>query len=143
MKSIRKSAGSQIEIGKSISAVLSEISFLEKFIYHGLSIFMLRDFTDFLYFRTEDFKTILERIEKFGVGVRTIYAYNVNAEQYCFYDNFGTYSSKEFQSENPMNPSWYRAAFASLEDTDYEQEFSIIPFYPKGLLKYYAYESND
>jgi hypothetical protein len=145
MKSIKKSTGSQIEIEKSISAILSEISFLEKYIYRGLSNCKYEMFDDCLYFRVDNSRLILDRFESFGIGVLTILAYAPEFEEYYFHsidvDYFKSCVSSEYVGMSPFDPAWYRAAFKYL--AEYAQVFSIVPFYPKGLIKYYAYESND
>ena len=95
--------------------------FLNENVFYGLR--NLNDGFDshkIKYFSANDFRIILERIEKLGIGINGIEPWK-NGE---FYD----VSICEDYSDNPLDPLWYNQAFNEFISTGEELQYSATYF---------------
>ena len=74
------------------------------------------------YFSENDFSTILERVEKFNIGIYGIEPWK-NGEFYDVkvYDNY---------TDNPLDPKWYNQAFKEFKSSSVELQYSATYLIP-------------
>ena len=101
--------------------------FLEKNIFKGLeNINDGFDSESIFYFTAVDFEIVLDRIEKYGIGIFGIEPW-LNGE---FYD---VLSYKDF-SRDPADSKWYRKAFLSLKINGSKFQYAASYDVPEKLL---------
>lgn len=74
------------------------------------------------YFSQSDFRIVLERVEKFGLGIYGIEPWQngTHYDVYC-YDDY---------SEKPTDPEWYNTAFEDFISTGEELLYSATYYVP-------------
>lgn len=103
-------------------------AFMKSKIYFGLK--NLNDGFDtesIFYFSETDFEIVLNRIEKYGIGIYGIEPW-LNGE---FYDAIGF---EEFYKK-PSDPDWYRKAFGKYKNLKLNLQYSISYHIPQRLMK--------
>lgn len=103
-------------------STLRKEKFLDEHVFHGLKDLNYGfDNPSIKYFSADDFKIVLQRCEKLGLGIYGIEPWKNGS----FYD----VKSYESYSKSPMNPKWYNKAFEDFlahgKDLQYAASYCI------------------
>ena len=108
---------------------MTKKQYLEKNIYYGLTNLNTGwDAPSIFYFTESEFKIVLERIEKLGLGVNGIEPWDMDNHYF---------DSKVFEEYSTVstNSDWYNKAFSEFIKTGEELQYSASYYVPDELLK--------
>ena len=102
-------------------------TFLKSYIYIGLK--NLNDGFDYEsinYFSESDFEIVLNRVEKYGIGIYGI--------EPCLNGDFYGVRVHEQDDAKPNDPSWYREAFSEFKKSGNNLQYSATYEIPNELI---------
>ena len=102
--------------------------FLKEHIYKGLTNLNSGwDAPSIYYFNESDFKIVLDRVEKLGLGIFGIEPWD-DDNHYYDVKTFGDYT------DNPADANWYRKVFNEYKAEGIKLQYAASYFVPKELL---------
>ena len=103
--------------------------FLEKHVYHGLKNLNTGwDAPSILYFSEDDFRIVLNRVKRLGLGIKGIEPWDMDNHY------FDTKVFEEYTTVS-TDADWYNKAFIEFIKTGEKLQYSASYYVPEELLK--------
>lgn len=111
-----------------------EKKFLDKYVFYGLTDLNTGfDVNVIRYHSREEFRIVLERVEKLGIGI-----FGIEPWKEGYYYDVWTCSDL---GANPRDPAWYNTAFEDFAGRGVELQYSATYDIPEKLLEDFKKEN--